>query len=102
MAHSVQAEPAMLEQRRARERTVCQLQLVRQDPRNPLCQVSEWGSGFHYGGGWIVTTGGVAGVNGVNVPNLWVYLYAPTPENRGQVWRIFHPRPRLCIYLHVS
>ena len=49
-----------------------------------------------------MTTGGVAGVNGVNVPNLYVYLYAPTPENRDQVWRVFHPRPRLGIYLHVS
>ena len=89
---------AQREQYWARERTACRLGLVRQNPNLSI----EWGSGFHYGGGWIVTTGGVAGVNGVNIPNLWVCLNAPAPENPYQMWRTLRPRPRFGICLHVS
>ena len=93
---------AQREQYRARERTVCRLGLVRQHPTDPRRIVIEWGSGFHYCGGLIVTTGVVAGVNGVNIQNLWVCLYAPAPENPCQMWRTLPPRPRFFIYLHLS
>ena len=85
----------------ARVRTACRL-CIRQDPTNSSSEVIGWGSGFHYGGGWIVTTGRVAGVNAANVSNLWVQLYEPAPETPGQVWRTFPPRRRFCVYLHIA
>lgn len=86
----------------ALQRTACRLRLVRQDPNNPSSQVTEWASGFHYGGGWIVTANGIAGVDGADVSNLWVYLCVPTEGNAGQPWREFPPTQRLCFCLRLS
>lgn len=86
----------------ARLRTTCRLFKIRQDPINSSSEVIERGSGFHYGGGWIVTTSRIAGVNAANVPSLWVQLYEPVSETPGQVWRTFPPRRRFCVYLHIA
>ena len=85
----------------ARVRTACRL-FIRQDPTDSSSEVIGWGSGFHYGDGWIVTTGRVAGVNAANVSSLWVQLYEPVPETPGQVWRTFPPRRRFSVYLHIA
>lgn len=85
----------------ARVRTACRL-FIRQDPTDSSSEVIGWGSGFHYGDGWIVTTGRVAGVNAANVSSLWVQLQEPVPETPGQVWRTFRPRRRFSVYLHTA
>ena len=49
-----------------------------------------------------MTSNGIAGVNGADVSNLWVYLCAPTEGNAGQPWREFPPTQRLCFCLRLS
>ena len=73
---------------------VCRL-VVRKDPEDRSSDVYSWGSGFHYGGGWIVTTSHVVGQDASNLPRMWVEFL----EQHGDgptVWKQMPPKHRVC------
>lgn len=82
-----------------RARRVCRL-VVRSDLKDPLSDVRSWGSGFRYGGGWIVTNSHVVGQDASNVPRMWVE-FLEQHEGGVPVWRQMPPQHRVCFFVRL-
>ena len=75
---------------------VCRL-IVRKDSEDHLSDVLGWGSGFHYGGGWIVTNSHVVGPDASNLPRMWVEFLEKDGDGR-LVWKKIPPKHRVCFF----
>lgn len=86
------------EPQRQRARRVCRL-VVRENTKDGSSGVRAWGSGFHYGGGWIVTNSHVVGDEAINVPRLWVEFYDPQAD---PPWKQMPPKHRVCFFVRLN
>ena len=75
---------------------VCKL-IVRKDSEDHLSDVLRWGSGFHYGGGWIVTNSHVVGPDASNLPRMWVEFLEKDGDG-PTVWKKIPPKHRVCFF----
>ena len=86
------------EAQRQRALRVCRL-VIRKDLKDGSSPAIAGGSGFHYGGGWIVTNSHVVGDEAGDLPQMWVEFYDPQAD---PPWKQMPPKHRVCFFVRLN